>query len=80
MAGVEAQVALPRLCLAEAAVSGVRQPLPMQEALQDSEGLREQTQVSQHTHLQDAAVHCALDVTAHEGGEVLTQRQQGEYL
>ena len=78
--GVEALVSGAGLCLPEVAVPCVWQSLPVQQTLQHGERLREEAKVSEHTDLEDAAIHTALDIAAHKGGEVLVQRQQRKNL
>lgn len=71
--GVELEWAHLGLGLSEVTVTGLWKPLSMEESLECDEGLVKQSQVSEHTNLQDTSIHWPLEVTTYKGRQVLVQ-------
>lgn len=80
LGGVELEWAHLGLGLSEVTVASLWKPLSMEESLERDKGLVKQSQVSEHTHLQDTPIHWPLEVTTYEGRKVLVQGQQWQNL
>lgn len=67
LGSVELEWAHLGLGLSEVTVASLWKPLSVEESLECDEGLIKQSQVSEHTDLQDTPIHWPLEVTTHEG-------------